>query len=162
MSRHSLLNIAIALVVLFIAGLWFCQPARQVRRHNEKLLEAVERKDWKELSELMAADYSDRWGHDKATIIERSKMVFAQFIAMEVKAIDPVVEEANGQGVVRARITLAGSGGPLAEAAIQKAAALQQPFVLEWRQASWKPWDWVLVRVDQPELEINGAFDTTF
>src|SRR4030095_14019261 len=75
MSRHSLLNIAIALVVLFIAGLWFCQPTRQGRRQYETLLEAVERKDWKELSELMAADYSDRWGHDKATIIERSKMV---------------------------------------------------------------------------------------
>jgi hypothetical protein len=81
-------------------------------------------------------------------------MVFAQFIAMEIKALDPEVEEANGQGTVRARLTLTGSGGPLAEMAIQKAAALRQPFVFEWRQASWKPWDWLLVRVDQPELEI--------
>jgi hypothetical protein len=159
MRRHFLLNGAILLVALIITGLWLWQPARQVRRHNENLFAAVESKDWKELSKLMAADYSDRWGHDKATIIERSRMVFAQFIAMEVKAIDPEVEEANGQGTVRARVTLSGSGGPLAELAIQKAAALKQPFVFEWRQASWKPWDWVLVRVDQPELELT-AFET--
>jgi hypothetical protein len=55
---------------------------------------------------------------------------------------------------------LKGNGGPLAELAIQKAAALQQPFTIEWRQASWKPWHWVLVRVDQPELEIE-SIETT-
>jgi hypothetical protein len=155
MRRHFLLNAAIVLVTALIVGLWFCQPARQVRRHNEKLLDAVESKDWKELTELMAEDYSDRWGHDKATVIERSRMVFAQFFVMEITAAEPEVEEANGHGIVRARLTLQGRGGPLAEVAIQKAAALQQPFVFEWRQASWKPWHWLLVKVDQPELEIT-------
>jgi hypothetical protein len=154
MRRHFL-NAAIVLVAVVIGALWLWQPARQVRRHNEKLLDAVESKDWKELSELMADDYSDRWGHDKATVIERSRMVFAQFLVMELAATEPEVEEANGQGTVRARLALTGRGGPLAELAIQKASALQQPFVFEWRQASWKPWDWVLVKVDQPELEIT-------
>lgn len=155
MRRHFLLVGSIVLVVLLIVGLRFCQPERQVRRHNEKLLSAVEDKDWKELSELMANDYSDRWGHDKATVIERSRTVFAQFFVMELKALDPEVQEANGQGSVRTRITLKGSGGPLSELAIQRVATLQQPFVFEWRQASWKPWHWVLTRVDQPELEIE-------
>jgi hypothetical protein len=156
--RHFLLVGSVVLVIVFIAVLSFCQPDRQVRRHNEKLLDAVESKDWKELSELMADDYSDRWGHDKATVIERSRQVFAQFFVMELTAHDPEVEEANGQGIVRERITLKGNGGPLAELAIQRAAALQQPFVFEWRQASWKPWHWVLIRVDQPELEISSEF----
>jgi hypothetical protein len=62
-----------------------------VRRHNEKLIDAVESKDWKKLSELMAEDYSDRWGHDKATVIERSRMVFSQFIVMEITATEPEV-----------------------------------------------------------------------
>jgi hypothetical protein len=119
------------------------------------LIDAVESKDWKELSELMADDYSDRWGHDKAAVIERSRTVFSQFLVMEITATEPEVEEANGLGTVRAKLKLSGSGGPVAELAIQKVAALQQPFVFEWRQASWKPWHWVLVRVDQPELEIE-------
>jgi hypothetical protein len=122
------------------------------------LLAAVESKDWKDLSELMADDYSDRWGHDKATVIERSRTVFSQFFVIDLTAQEPEVEEANGQGFVRERIALKGNGGPLAELAVQRAATLQQPFLFEWRQASWKPWHWVLVRVDQPELEISSDF----
>ena len=147
------------LVVVLIAVVSFCQPERQVRRHNAKLLDAVESKDWKELAELMSDQYSDRWGHDKATVIERSRLVFQQFFVMEITTTEePEVEEANGQGFVRAHIKLAGNGGPLAQLAIQRADALKQPFTFEWRQASWKPWHWVLVRVDQPELEIQGEF----
>jgi hypothetical protein len=152
--RHFLLVGSIVLAVVFFAGLYFCQPLRQVRRHNKKLIDAVESKDWKELSELMADDYSDHWGHDKATVIERSRTVFSQFFVIEVTAIEPEVEEADGFGKVRARMKLSGRGSPAAEMAIEKVAALQQPFVFEWRQASWKPWHWVLVHVDQPELEI--------
>jgi SnoaL-like domain len=153
--RHFLLVGLIVLMAVVFVGLHLCQPERQVRRHNEMLIDAVESKDWKELSELMADDYSDRWGHDKATVIERSRTVFSQFLVMEITATEPEVEEANGFGTVRAKLKLSGSGGPVAELAIQKVAALQQPFIFEWRQASWKPWHWVLVRVDQPELEIE-------
>ncbi|HET6407704.1 MAG TPA: nuclear transport factor 2 family protein [Chthoniobacteraceae bacterium] len=154
MRRHFL-NGAVVLVALAIVLLWHWQPARQVRRHNDKLLEAVESKDWKDLSELMADDYSDRWHHDKALVLERSKMVFAQFFVMEIAPSEIEVVESNGIGVVRAKLALTGRGGPLAELAIQRAATLQQPFVFEWRQASWKPWHWVLSKLDQPELEIE-------
>ena len=155
MRRHIILVGSIVVVVLLFAGLRFCQPERQVLRHSAKLLAAVESKDWKELSALMADDYSDRWVHDKPTIIEWTRAVSSQFLVMELNVQDPVVEEANGLGRVRARVKLEGNGGPLAMFAVQKVGTLQQPFVFEWRQASWKPWHWVLVRVDQPELEFS-------
>jgi len=38
---------------------------------------------------------------------------------------------------------------------MSRVAELKEPFSFTWRQVSWKPWDWKLVRVDQPELEIT-------
>jgi hypothetical protein len=32
------------------------------------------------------------------------------------------------------------------------------PFELRWRHESWKPWDWKLVEVHNPELEVPAAF----
>jgi hypothetical protein len=32
--------------------------------------------------------------------------------------------------------------------------ALREPFTMTWRKKSWKPWDWELIRVEQPELRI--------
>ena len=135
--------------------LWLWQPARQVRLHTEDFLEAVESRDWKIMSQRIADDYSDRWGHDKREVVERSREVFAQFFVLAIEARDLAVGESDGLGDASARLTLRGSGGPLAQIAVQRAAELRSPFVFTWRQRSWKPWDWALVRVEQPELRVE-------
>ena len=61
----------------------------------------------------------------------------------------------DGTGTTRARLILAGRGSPLAEYAVERVARLTQPFTFTWRQRSWKPWDWVLTKMEQPELEIG-------
>jgi len=104
---------------------------------------------------MMAEDYADRWGHDKARVAERSREVFRQFLVLGIEVEDLDVLEADGTGTATGRVALQGRGGPLAEMAIQEAATLREPFSFTWRQASWKPWDWKLTRVDQPELELD-------
>lgn len=133
--------------------LW--QPARQVRRHTEQLLSAVENKNWKRLGELMSDDYSDQWGHDKSAVIAHSREVFSQFFAIELTPHDLVIAESDGIGTASAKLTLRGSGGPLAQYAIDRVATLRSPFVFTWRLRSGKPWDWVLTRVEQPELVLE-------
>jgi hypothetical protein len=144
----------VVLVAVFVGLLWLWQPARQVQRHQENLLSAAEGRNWKELSELIADDYSDRWSHDKAAVLEHSRLVLSQFIAVGIESRDIEVTESNGEGIVRERLMLKGSGGPLAEMATERVSALKQPFIFTWRQQSGKPWDWKLIRADQPELEI--------
>src|SRR6186713_2841075 len=89
--RHLLVIVAAGALAVFLWCLWLWQPARQVRVHTEALLEACEDKDWEEMRELLAADYSDRWGHDKEEVVERSKQVFAQFLFLTVEGRDMVV-----------------------------------------------------------------------
>ncbi|MEQ1859715.1 MAG: hypothetical protein ABMA13_07260 [Chthoniobacteraceae bacterium] len=155
LRRHFTLIVSIIALawVVWLLRLW--QPARQVRLHTESFLESIESRDWKSASERIADDYSDRWGHDKRELVERSREVFAQFLFITLEARDLDVVEINGRGEASAHLTLRGAGGPLAQLAMQRAAELRAPFVFTWRQQSWKPWDWTLVRVEQPELKVD-------
>jgi hypothetical protein len=156
--RHLLVVVAAGVLACFTVCLWLWQPERQVRRHTEALLEACEDRDWEELRALLADDYSDRWGHDKAEAADRARQVFAQFLFLKLEARELEVEEAEATGLARAHLVLQGRGGPLAEMAIQRLAELRQPFVFRWQQRSWKPWDWQLVQVEQAELRIESGF----
>jgi hypothetical protein len=153
--RHLVLIVAATALVLFVWCIWLWQPARQIERHTRNLLETIEDKDWREMAGIMADDYSDRWGHDKGAVVDRSKQAFAQFFILTVEGSEYEVEEANAVGTARVRIAITGRGGPLADIVMTRASELRQPFSFTWRQASWKPWDWKLIRVDQPELEVT-------
>lgn len=106
------------------------------------------------MGELLADNYSDRWGNDKANAVERAGQVFGQFLVVNFRIDPPGGETVSVDGKWSARLLLEGRGGPLGEFAIQRLAEMRDPFVFSWEQRSWKPWDWQLTRVEQPELEI--------
>jgi hypothetical protein len=144
---------ALVAVAVYCVALW--QPERQLRLHQAHLLRAVEKRDWERFATFLADDYSDRWGHDKAIVIERAREVFRQFLFVKVRHSITSIDRANHDAAsVSAKITLQGSGGPLAQYAEERAATLRDPFVFRWVKGSWKPWDWHLREVNQPELEI--------
>jgi len=154
LRRHFVLVIAFAVLAAVVWCVWLWQPERQVRKHTETFIDAVEGKDWEHLAEVTADDYSDRWGHDKTTLISRTKEVFSQFFIIDIEVHDITVGESEGIGTATTRVTLKGTGGPLAQLAVDEAMRLKQPFVFTWRLRSGKPWDWVLTRIEQPELRI--------
>lgn len=153
--RQALYYTATATMALVIWLLWFSQPQRQVQRHTARFIAEAEDKDWEAMAALVAEGYSDRWGHDRDEVLQRSRQVLAQFLILSIKADEIDVQEENGVGAGRARLHLTGRGGPLAEYAVERVSRLRKPFVFTWRQRSWKPWDWVLTAVDQPELELG-------
>src|SRR5438067_258883 len=54
---------------LYLARLW--QGPRQVELHSIHLLAQIEKKDWKAVGEFISNDYQDRWGNDRALLLER-------------------------------------------------------------------------------------------
>lgn len=155
MSRRQILQaagVALAAVLFFLIALW--SPARQVRLHQEGLLDAISDRDWKRLGPFIADDYSDRWGHDKGNVLETAGVAFGQFVFLKITLEDPAVNVTGEAGRVISRLNVGGKGGPLAEAVIAAAGDLREPFTFDWQQRSWKPWDWTLVRMEQRELRI--------
>jgi hypothetical protein len=140
--------IAIAVLALH----W--RPSRQVRLHQEHLLETAGARNWKKVERFLAPDYKDRWGQSRADVLQRLPQAFQDFLACSVEQ-DPAELAWNGDtAVVRARIRILGSGGAITRFVMAEVNGLREPFALSWRKQSWKPWDWALVAVDQPEIDV--------
>ncbi len=139
---------------------WLWQPERQVRLHTTHFLKKVERRNWDGAGAFLAADYEDRWGHDKAGALGAARDVFRQFLFLTIENRTDAVQLAGNRAETRTVIKISGRGGPLAELVSERVNTLRGPFVFSWRRASGKPWDWRLVRIDHPELNVErgGGF----
>ncbi len=150
-SRFAILS-ALLIIIMWCAWLW--RPEHQIRLHQLHFLRAFEERDWKDIAGFLDDEYADRWGHDKAFVLREGREVFRQFLWLTVAGEIVRADVSGDAAQVEARVRLAGRGSPIAEMAIERANALNAPFVFEWKRRSWKPWDWRMTRLDQPELEI--------
>jgi hypothetical protein len=140
------------IVGIFLARLW--QPERQVQLHSAHLLTQIEKKNWNGVAAFIGEGYQDRWGHDRAVLLERLRLVFRFAGNPQIAVKNVGVRVESGKGLWTARITIkaAGEFAPVIE---ERVSSLPAPFELEWRRGSNKPWDWKLVRVDNAALEIS-------
>lgn len=143
--------------ILLAAALWlrwWLQPERQIPRAQARLVSALERRDFAAFSALIATDYGDRWGHDSAVAVARCKEVFSQFATLSIEREGSRLDDSKGRWVLHEKIRMKGLGAPLAMAARDVVNGLHEPFEMEWRRRSSRPWDWELKNVNQPELEL--------
>jgi hypothetical protein len=151
-------GLTIALLIgLYLTWLW--QPERQVKRHTENLLHKIEKKNWAGASDFIGSDYTDQWGDDRALLLGRMRDVFRYFSNVRIKIVDPTLNITGGRGVWRSKITIDGDNSEAMALVKERVNLLASPFELEWRRQSGKPWDWKLVGVSNPNLEIPMGFE---
>jgi hypothetical protein len=155
LNRNTLFGGASLLLAWVIFLIWLWRPEHQVRLHQRHLFAALEDRNWDRIRSLMSDNYSDRWRHDKEFVLREAREVFRQFIVLQVtgEILEVMMEE--GAGDVSSTLEMKGKGGPVAEFAMSRVNALRRPWAFRWEKQSWKPWDWVLVRVDHPDLDIT-------
>jgi hypothetical protein len=147
--------IGIGLIALLIWLVWWCQPERQVRRAQRRMLDAIESRNRESFAAILADDYRDRWEHDKANVVRRCDQVFQHFLTLDIEAENRGTEETGSlTWVVRQKLTIKGLGSAVGVAARDRVNQLREPFAMTWRKRGWKPWDWELTAVEQPELEV--------
>ncbi len=138
---------------LCLVALW--RPERQIRLHSAHLLSQIEKKDWTAVAQFIGRDYQDRWGDDRALLLERMREVFRVIPNARIEAGDPQVRVEDSKGFWTAKITVNGAG-EFAVLIQERVNSLSAPFEFEWRLQSSKPWDWKLVCARNPALEISG------
>jgi hypothetical protein len=136
---------------LYLARLW--QPEKQVELHSRHLLQQIEKKNWKNTGEFIATEYKDQWGHDRSLVLERLREVFQALASAQIEATQQTVRKEEGRGYWRAKITLHATGD-FADYVTTRVNALEAPFELEWQHGATWPWDWKLISVRNPALEI--------
>ncbi|CAN5394542.1 hypothetical protein BH20VER3_BH20VER3_16380 [soil metagenome] len=146
--------LAAAFVGLWLAQLW--QAEKQVRLHSEHFLRQIEERNWSATDDFMSADYRDDWGHDRASVRSRLRLILRCFTSLTITAAEPQVSASSPAGWWSAKVRLEGKGCEYASEITSRVNGLTEPFVLHWRHESWRPWDWKLVRVSNPALELSG------
>jgi hypothetical protein len=146
-------GLAVAVCVgLFLLWLW--RPERQVKRHTENFLRAIEHKDWTGTGGFIASDYHDQWGNDRGRVLERMHDGFRYVRSLSITAFNVSVRVENRRAQWLGRIWIDGNQSEVMELLKEQVNSLPTPFELEWQRRSGKPWDWKLVGVSNSALEI--------
>jgi len=147
---------SLVVVTIALRCLWLWQPERQLLLHEAHLRRAVERRDWARVEALIDPAYADRWGYTRATAVRDARQWLGQFFVLTVTAEPAGDRLSPNGGTVTERWKIEGTGTEAAGMVTDRVNGLQAPFVFQWKHGSWKPWDWTLIRVDNPELDLSG------
>lgn len=145
------LAVAAALGV-YLLQLW--APENQVRLHTDHLLEALEAKDWEAVTEFLAPDYRDEWGHDRAEAIAQLRRILPYARNLRLIPREVITSAEGAAGRWRGKVRLEAEPNEVSVLLMERVNALDEPFLLEWRKASWKPWDWRLTWVTNAALQL--------
>jgi len=135
--------------------MWLWQPERQLLLHQAHFRGAVEARDWPRITKMLDPGYADRWGYTRETGVGEARQWLGQFFALTVTVEDASDELTEEGGTVTERWRLDGTGAEGATMVTDYVNRIQAPFVFHWKHASWKPWDWTLVRVDNAEVNLS-------
>lgn len=163
LGRPAQIGIVAGAALLLCGGLlWHhAQPQQQLRSHTQGFLKAVEDRDWDRVGALMAEEYQDGWGLDKAMALSYGEQTFQHFATLSFDPLDlTVTTDTDRQGRVRTRFEVRGIGSPIATLTKDEINGLDQPFVFHWQRQSGRPDDWLLVKIENPALELDlSQFD---
>jgi len=131
------------------------QADRQLENRFRELVKVVEDRNWEKLRGFLADDYVDAWGNDRERTIELAGQGFQYFLVLGVEPEEPEFLIAGREATVRTGFEISGTGRGPAKIILSRAAGLKEPFEIGWRRESWKPWDWKVVSMSQPELNLK-------
>lgn len=149
-----LLRIAVVVIVAF--ALWqvwqrmFVTDETRIKKQIAIMESAVEKGKLLQLSDVIAADYSDDWGMDKSMLLGGVSSFRSQYDAIFIHLSDLTVtvdpDHQKAQAVFIAKI-LAKAKGSLSESEVRA-----ERFRLYFRKndSTWK-----LIRVESPELKFD-------
>ena len=156
MNTRLILRSLLALVL--VVGLWFAwwalgrSPEEQLRAAQAEFIEAIQDRDWDEIQDFFAPDYTDAYGHNRETVVQTLKQYISGFFTLDVKTSDLTVQAVKGQGVVKLKAKLEGNGTAVSQMVLQRVNQMEQPWVFHWSNPSRWPWNWRLSMVHNDEV----------
>lgn len=155
-----LIAAGVALGIFLLWAVWFWQPERTVTRAFESLVAQVERRNWDAVAKKISDSYEDRWGMNREEAISLGSEGLRHFLFLEIEPADPlkITTREDGAIEIQTPLRISGTGSAIAAMIIDRGNALPGDFQFVFQKESWKPWDWRLVFLDQPQLEFHHTW----
>ena len=128
----------------------------QLERQQRALIAGIENNKWSKCEKRIAADYKDRWGWKRDDLKLLFQDVRSQFLSLGIALENPVWDITGDEATLSAVVRLEGSPigvGSSIQSVVNRESA---PMIFTWRKESWQPWSWKLVRMNHPEIEVDG------
>lgn len=152
------LIIRTALALLLVTLLWFAwwvfgrSPEAQVRAAQARLIKAVEERDWDEVREFLAENYTDAYGHTRESAAQDGKKFLGGFYTLTVKSDQTAIRAAKGQGMVSTMIRLEGNGIGYSQIVLGHVNQLTEPWIFHWSNPGRWPWDWQVTMIHNDQV----------
>lgn len=125
--------------------------------HQASFRRAVERRDWSRIASLIDPAYSDRWGYIHDSGIAQARPWLGQFFTLTITPMPAGDLLTPDGGAVTEQWRLSGAGAEGASLVIDRVNQASTPFIFTWKHRSWKPWDWTLIQIDNPSLNLTST-----
>ncbi len=140
-----------------VSAIWFGWPFLKSARtqafdQHRRLISSVAHRNWKQTLALMADDYHDSWDMKREEAVSAGHELLQGFLTLDLEWKPTSVSIEGKIATVTGLIRASGTGPGFGQEIISRVNNLREPFVFTWRQDGWKPGDWRLVTVQQPEL----------
>ncbi|MEO7932288.1 MAG: hypothetical protein ABIT76_03920 [Chthoniobacterales bacterium] len=149
---RRLMIFATVFIAVYCFKLW--QPRRQIELHQKNLLTALEDRNWSRIKGKLAANYSDRFGHNRETALNDLREVLRQFFAVTIHTQGSQMVLMSETATITTNLTLSGTGTGATEWITSEVNRLPTPWVFTWRKQSRLPWDWQLEKVDNASVNV--------
>ena len=162
LSQRSIwIGVAVSMVIVtFLIVRW--QPDRQLGHRWEGFLDAFSTRRWGAVDGFLSPDYQDAWGHTRLNLKHRATYDLREFTNLEVRAESVTIVRSGKSATISAVVRITGSGGYQAERTRRAVNRVFSASQFEWKRHSWRPWDWRLVSVENPEIDLPGAYGAPF
>lgn len=124
-----------------------------IHKRQEALIAGIEKRSPARIERLLAEDYEDRWGFDRADAAEACVDVGSQFLTLVITPEEVSVEREGDTAVVSALLRVGGKPiGPGGNEVTRRLNRLKTPFTFTWEKQSFLPASWRLIQIDNEEL----------
>lgn len=127
-------------------------PQTQVLAAQMDFIKAVEERDWDEVKEFFAENYTDAYSHTRETAVEDGKKYLGGFYTLTLMREETTVRAAKGQGMVSMKIRLSGNGIGYSQMVLGHVNQFTEPWVFHWSNPSPWPWNWQVNMIHNDQL----------
>lgn len=156
MNRRLIIRTVFALAA--VAALWFTwwafgrSPETQIRAAQAAFLVAIEDRDWDDVADYLAPDYTDAYGHTRESAVVDAKKFLGLFFALSIKTDQISVRAAPKQGALNAMLRMEGRGAGYSQAVVDHVNRLTSPWTFHWTKAGTWPWTWQVTMIHNDDV----------
>ncbi len=143
---------AITVIIVWLVLPYLDSPEKQMEKRHLALISAASHRSWREVEEMIAADYKDEWEQKREDAVNTARQLLSGFLVLDMEWKQESLTIIGNTAQAKSMVTMDGKGMGGSELVMNRVNQVKAPWVFTWRKDGPKPTDWKLISVSNEEL----------